>query len=159
MATLLESLHTALEMERQGHRFYIEAATVAEGPVAKSVLMALADDEEAHESIISRYYEVMEKHQDWPAIDGSEAGLSDTVREIVDVTIGSINADTAPVDVYQAAREMEVQSLDFYRRQRDSAQDRRVSEFFGFLACVEEAHVEALDAVLIASGRKTRVAV
>ena len=116
MADLLESLQTALEMERRGRSFYLDAADRAQDKIVKSVLVDLANDEEAHEQAISRFYQALEKHQAWPSSEGetSPAHVPERVKTIVETTAGSIGPDATFLGVYETACGLEVKSRDFY---------------------------------------------
>jgi len=154
MAPLAESLKTALDFERQGYQFYVDAASRVEDPVVKTVLMSLADDERDHENIISRYYDALVKHSDWPAPQSDTLFRStpEQVEAMVRQTVGSIGADASFVGVYETARDLEMGSVKFYSAQAESAEDERVVQFFRFLTRIETAHMQALQTVLDATG-------
>ena len=154
METLIETLQTALEMERRARELYLDVADRVRDVVVKSVLVALADDEQAHETAIEHYYQALEKHKSWPTSDTRYRSLepSEAVRKIVDGTAGSIEPDVEFAGVYEKAYELEVQACDLYRSQADAAQDRNVREFFGFLARLEQAHVNALQVMVESAG-------
>ena len=155
MADLVESLQTALELERRGRAFYLDASDRVQDKIVKGVLVDLANDEEAHEQAIGRFYQALEKHQAWPSFEGGEGAghAPERVQEIVESSVGNIGSDATFVGVYETACELEVKSRDFYREQADAADERRLEEFFRFLARVEDAHLKALGTMVEATRR------
>jgi len=153
MQTVAETLQAALELERRGRQLYLEVADRVVDPVIKAVLVALANDEQAHENVISRYYHALEKHQAWPAVDsGLKPGTSiKRIKQILEGTAGKIGTDATFLSVYESARDLELRSRDFYRSQANAADDRQVVELFRFLASLEQAHLEALELVVEAT--------
>lgn len=154
METLIKTLQTALEMERRARELYLDAADRVRDVVVRSVLVALADDEQAHGRAIEHYYQVLERTKSWPSSDTKYRDIEppEAVKRLVDGTAGSIEPDVEFAGVYEKAYELEVLSRDFYRSQADAAQDINVREFFGFLARLEQAHVDALQ-VIVESAR------
>lgn len=151
MSTIAESLHTAVEMERLGRQFYIEAADRVRDGVLQSIMVALARDEEAHERIIRRYYEALKRQKGWPGAGEGVADLrssNDEVKQIVETTIGGIGADATFLSIYEKARDLEVRSRDFYSARAGEAATRDEREFFEFLAGVEAIHLNTLELVL-----------
>lgn len=149
MQNLLEVLQVAVQFERRGRQAYLDAARRTENPVIQAVLKALADDEEAHERMIRRYYQALERQEGWPDPDTHmpvPQPARQRVEEIISQTVGAagIGSDPAFLEVYEAAREMELQSRDYYRAQADATEDAQLVKFFRFLAGMEQTHLEML---------------
>lgn len=151
MEQLVESLQTALEMERQGRRFYQDAADRAQDEIAATILIALADDEAAHEEIILRFYNALVKTADWPSPESVEGEPGARVNGIVESAVGAVKPDATFISVYETARELEIKSRDFYQELSGRAEDRRLAQFLAFLARVEQAHLYAIETVLHAT--------
>ena len=154
MEELLASLGIALEMERKGREFYFDAADRVEDRVVQSILVALARDEEAHESVISRYYQALERQKNWPAVEGDLDAMKsshDQVSETIEATVSKIGKDATFLSVYEVARDLEHRSYDFYQARASEADDRDVREFFRFLAGVEQVHLTTLELLLDAT--------
>jgi rubrerythrin len=155
MDKLAEALQTAMNMERRGREAYIEAADRIKQPVVASILVDLANDESEHELMISRYYAALQRHQGWPAPDREDRpmDLPERVKNALDMTVEDTGSVSAYIDVYEHAAVLERASRDFYIAQADDADDRRLVEFFGFLARVEQTHLSAMER-LITGGAK-----
>ena len=151
MQTVIDSLQTSLEMEHKGRRFYLDAAERARDQIVRSVLVALANDEQAHERIINTYYQAIRKQQDLPPVPDHSAEPPEHVTEILQSTAGSIGPDTTFLGVYEVARDLEQKSRDFYQAQADLANDRPIVEFYRFLARMEQVHLQTLQLLLDAT--------
>lgn len=154
MEKLITTLHNAIRMERQGRDIYLDAMDRVKSPVAQAVLLELASDEEEHERLITSYYEALQRHQGWPDPQGEdrELDLPDRATEMLEKTAEGFSESSTCAEIYEAALELETQSRDFYLSQSEIADDRRLVEFFRFLARVEAAHAKALR-VLLDAGR------
>ncbi len=151
MQTVEEVLQTALEMERQGRTYYLQAARRVKDPVIKATLEALAHDEEIHEHVIRRYYEAVRKHAGWPDVSNHVSApqpARQRIQQIIEQTAGQIGEDETYAEVYEKARELELKSRDYYREQADKAEDRELVKFFRFLAGMEQTHLEVLGLLL-----------
>jgi rubrerythrin len=159
MEDVASILQTALDIERQARRLYLEAAEKIEDPVVKSVLVALADDEESHENHINSYYHAMQKHKGWPPMKQPSKPLASLKRieGIIKQSGGRAIPDNTFIGVYEAGRDLELWATEFYQSQAEAATDRNAVEFFRFLASLENAHLEALQMMLDASVKKTDV--
>lgn len=154
MVSVSELFSVALEFEREGHRVYLEAARRATDLVVRAVLSSLAQDEHAHETLIRRYYQALERGEGWPQ-PNSEVSTSAPARQriqaIVEETAGAIGPDETFLGVYERARDLELKSRDFYRAQADAVQDRQLVKFFRFLAGTEQTHLEMLGMLIDAT--------
>ena len=150
MDTTLEVLHVALEFEKKGMEYYREAAGRVSDKVIKSVLLSLAEDEEAHQSIIRRYYQAIEVGQSSPPDSQQEMSVSKTASERIEAAVSqalsSIGADATYQEVYKTATEFEKMSYDYYSTHHSD--NPRVNAFFKYLAGVERIHQEMLQLML-----------
>lgn len=151
MQSVEEVLQTAMEMERQGRAYYLQAARRVSDPVIRATLEALAHDEEIHEHVIRRYYEAVRNQAGWPEVSNdlpAPQPARQRVQQIMESTAGQIGKDATYADVYEKARELELKSRDYYREQADAAEDRELVKFFRFLAGMEQTHLEVLGLLL-----------
>jgi rubrerythrin len=154
MPMLDEIFQTALEFERRGREYYLQAARRVRDVAIKAVLQALAHDEELHESVIRRYYQALQRTEGWPELDEElprPTPARQRVEQIVAETAGSISADASYAGVYEQARELELRSRDFYRQQAEAVEDGAAVKFFRFLAGMEQTHLEMLGLLLEAT--------
>ncbi|MHB1001690.1 MAG: ferritin family protein [Armatimonadota bacterium] len=151
MENVGQVLLTALDMEQQGYKYYSEAVDRVSDPIVKTILTSLANDELEHSSIINRFYDALSGGMNWPDVDASTPVSDDASKQISNIfeqTIDLIEADASYISVYEAAREMELKSIEYYQSGEIEATEKRVAEFFKFLVNVEQAHLKALDTLL-----------
>lgn len=146
MDTTLEVLQVALEFERKGMEYYRQAAERVRDGIVQSVLLSLADDEVAHQSIISRYYQAIENGRELPADSERDIPASPSasarIESITRGTLASISADSTYEEVYKTASELEKRSYEYYSAQHSD--NPRVDAFYKYLAGVERIHLEML---------------
>lgn len=151
MNDVAQVLMTALEMERLGREYYLKAADKVNDTVIESVLISLADDEKAHESVLSRYYEALEDSKGWPEINANlhiPADAEKRLCDIIEQTAGAIGPDDTFLSVYETARDLEQKSIEFYRSEADKSSDKKAIELYKFLLNVEDIHIKMLDLLL-----------
>jgi len=147
MSDIVQLLLTALELQRQGHHMYARAATRVGDPVARAVLLALAQDERAHESIIRRSYDALARGKRMARADAQAKVPEQTfkrVKQIVGATCRQILQNPTYVGIYESARDMEARSCDLYRDLAAQASSREAVRFLQLLATAEHTHMEAL---------------
>ena len=147
MTDIVQLLLTALELQRQGHQMYAQAATRVRDPVARAVLLALAQDERAHESIIRRSYDALGRGKRMVHIDAQAEVPEQTlkrVKQIVGATSRQILQNPTYLGIYESARDMEARSRDLYRDLAAQASSREAARFLQLLATMEDTHMEAL---------------
>lgn len=147
MEKLAEALQTAIQMEREGRDTYLSAADQVTDVSAKTVLLELAQDEEEHERLITSYYHALQSHQGWPAPEAEDRPLDlpERVKQMLQEAATRLEHSHTNPEIYDSALESELQARDFYLSQSNTADDRRLIEFFRFLARVEATHAKALE--------------
>jgi hypothetical protein len=73
------ALADAVKFESDGRDFYLRAAEGAQNPLAKSVFLALADDEKDHVRRVREIYEQLKDKAGWPAVGALVARHSGVV--------------------------------------------------------------------------------
>jgi rubrerythrin len=150
LETTLEVLHVALDFEKNGMEFYREAAGRVQDKVVKSVLLSLADDEEAHQNIIRRYYHAIEAKRWIPEAADEELppskSAAERIRALVSEVISPVGPDATYASIYETAVQFETKSYDYYMSQQSD--NPRVNAFFKYLAGVERIHREMLQLML-----------
>ncbi|MHB1456968.1 MAG: ferritin family protein [Armatimonadota bacterium] len=154
MHNLSEALLTALKMERRGHEEYLNAADRCEDDTLAAILLSLANDEEEHERVIGSFYHAMIESKGWPAVDSSLLPVPEAVERI-DLIMRETAAKIAPnatfIGIYEAAKELEVRTREYYLKEMEKASDREVIEMFRFLARIEGIHMDMLNLLLQAT--------
>lgn len=151
MDKLFDVLRAALEMEQLVKEKYLKAAEGVTDSDVMSMLVGLAEEEESHAQAITRYYQMLEQGKsraevasDW----STPVPSGERIRQIAEETAGRIPSDTTVIGIYEAAYELELRSVDFYRSAAEAAEDADTVKFLNFLVSAEEVHWDSVRFVL-----------
>ena len=149
-------LRRAMQIERDGYKFYREAAERAVGERGKSVFLGLADDEETHLRLLLIEYQAVESGQGW--IDPTQALKMDLDLDPADPDLpGEEYPEPSPIftptrypsledDVaaLEFAMETEQLSYDLYKGAAAEQTDSAAKQAYELLAKEENHHYEIL---------------
>ncbi len=137
----MEVLRTAIEMEREGERFYLEQEANNENFGIKAVCRLLAKEEAKHREIIES------KIQGNPS-DLKKTDLDKCIREIYpgdEQFEIEIKAQPDQFDFYRLAMEKEKASIDFYKGLLEKAEEDDDKKILRFLIEQEKEHYKLFD--------------
>lgn len=151
----LEILHRALELEREGREFYLDAANIVSSSLARSVFLMLADEEERHQAAIEGFSNSMAVDGKYPLFMASEwvisnrAGRLSSIAELARKALGGrVAAAVGELEAYNRALELERTSLQLYQRELQRADTPTAKEFYRYLVEQEHAHYRILEKAL-----------
>lgn len=145
------ALADAVKFESDGRDFYLQAAERAANPLAKSVFLALADDEKDHIRRVREIYEQLKDKPGWPdvgAMVARHSGVLDAFERASANLAGSVGADGDAEQALRTAAEMEQKGLAFYRERLAKASCDAEAEFFRTLVAEEQIHLKTIQSVL-----------
>lgn len=137
----MEVLRTAIEMEREGERFYLDQEAKNENFGIKAVCRLLAKEEAKHREIIES------KMQGNPS-DLKKTDLDKCIREIYpgdEQFEIEIKAQPDQFDFYRLAMEKEKESIDFYKGLLAKAEEEDDKKTLRFLIEQEREHYKLFD--------------
>jgi len=129
MESEAEILGTALELERKGFRFYIEAEKKTENQTGKKMFSQLAKEEEEHIERLKKMFKDL-----YPQRSDKDIPLFDV----------EVSEYTGEVEALKIAAKMEKKSIEFYT---DWAKGN-LESLFSELIEIEKEHLELLQAEL-----------
>lgn len=141
-----EALEKALEFEREGYQIYKEVSESSFNPLVKKTFAYLAEQELLHVDEIQKY---MEAH----GVEFVKFGDNlNEVKEFFSMTMQEykegIEFAESDVDAYEKALDLEKSGYDYYKSQRDAAEDDELRKFFTFVMEQERAHYLMLEKTL-----------
>jgi len=146
--TALSALKQALELEKQGHRFYQQAAKRTADAKGAVMFRSLADDEMIHQRMVQRQIDALTEGQDWLALNeigDIKADLQTPLFPAGRLELGkAIQPDASDMDALLFALKIENDSFDLYAKQAQASQDLNATHMFGFLADAERTHFNLL---------------
>jgi len=145
-------LRRAMQIERDGYRFYMEVAERAVSERGKEVFRGLAADETSHLHLLLVEYEVLESGKGWldpdqaleqeldfdpasPDLPGEE--YPEPMPIFTPARVPSLDNDLAALEF---AMETEQMSYDLYRTSAEEQPDQAAKEVYEMLAREENKH-------------------
>ncbi len=144
---LLEPLRVALQLEKEGREFFLEAARKVSGKAAQQTFEFLAAEEEKHVRRIGEFYRSLE------LTDGTvvpEVGVSDAALRLVEFNKrladlqNEIKATLPDIEAYRTALKFENGAEEFYSRQINGADDPNIRKFYQWLIDEEAMHAKVI---------------
>jgi len=144
----LQVLSQALQLEKDGEAFYLEAAKQVKDERCQRTFRSLADDERQHQDMILRQLHAVEG-------DGSYVLLPDASPERIDLgerlfpPAGAELKDKLQraydeLSALQVALENEVKSFDLYRQAASESTEDAARQMYTWLAGAERTHFNML---------------
>lgn len=134
----------AMEMEKEGERYYQHLAEKTTNAGMKRILGQLALDEAKHYQVLQKLKESNRVDLDSTPILGSSKGIFQQLRD-------EKNWDDLPVtqvDLYRKARDIETKSFKFYMDKARESSDPRIQKMFFLIAEEEKRHEFLLEHIL-----------
>ncbi len=139
---ILKDLQVAIEMEKDGKKFYEEAAQKAKNKGTEDIFKYLAKGEVYHIQRIEEIYAVLEKDPSWTE-SMCEFSPPKEDPKIFSAALAQGNMGTGDADDLKAldiGLKMEQKSIDFYQRLAKQAQDPMERRFLMSLVNEERGH-------------------
>jgi len=120
----LRALEKAIRIEKDGHRFYLQAAERTTDQRGKEVFLTLADAEEDHLRIVEKQYDSLSKGKGWLALAETrgkvdlEKPLFPPGREALEKMVRHVRATSTPCSWTWALRTRVTNSTGRARRNR-----------------------------------------
>lgn len=144
------ALKMAIRVEQNGYRFYRRAAEETDDPKGKELFNSLADDEEAHESIVKTRLEALERDGEWKRVaagewpdespfTGEEPVFS---RERIE---GGVHDYTSELSALRMAYLIEKNAVEFYTKAARETEDPVGKAMYQDLADWERSHQRVLE--------------
>ncbi|MDD5073252.1 MAG: ferritin family protein [Candidatus Omnitrophica bacterium] len=146
----LKILQAAIKMEEDGRKFYLKSSKTAKNPVAKKLLVSLADQELVHIERIKVIEQGLKGEKDWG--DFEKTISRDAKKKLVLVfrplsasEKKKLKADPSNLEAITISMEKETKSYDYYDKQSKETNIRIAKLFFDRLKKEEEHHYELLE--------------
>lgn len=136
IATLEDAVKTALTIEQQGHKFYLEKAGTSTGIAAKDLFEYLATEESRHIEYLNDFLKTGHLsvfNEDTPP-DFTQSFASEFTEE-----------NPGELDVLMNALRFEKKNEDFYKELAVWTHNSEEKEFFDMMSSFEHGHGELID--------------
>lgn len=148
IAKATKALETALQMEAEGKKFYLDAAARGGTPVLTRFFTRLAADEDQHAQKAQEIYDAIKANRGWPASETAFKHAT-TLKSVLDEAF--VDMDARPVkpaetelDAFKMAMALEDKSYTFYKTRLEEAESPHEKSFYKALTGEERMHYLAL---------------
>ena len=143
------ALKMAIRIEQNGYRFYRRAAEETDDSKGKELFSSLADDEEAHESIVKTRLKALERDGEWKRVaaeewpDPSPFMGEDPIFSRERIAEG-VHDYTSELSALRMAYLIEKNAVEFYTKAARETQDPVGKAMYQDLADWERSHQRVL---------------
>ncbi len=143
----LHSLEKAIRIEKDGRRFYLQAAERTNDQRGKEMFLSLAQAEEEHLHIVEKEYDSLSKGRGWLAL-AEATGEVDLERPPFppkrEALEKMVRPDDSDLDALLLALGFENDSYELYRQGYTETDDPQGKAMYEYLADMEREHFETL---------------
>lgn len=143
-----QALETALQMEIEGKKFYLESASKEGTPVLKKFFQRLAADEDQHAQRVQEIYDAIKAKQGWPEKE-TVFKHATSLKSVLDEAFEDMDAEPmkpspSELEAFKKAMAMEDRSYTFYKSRFEEATSPPEKSFYKALSAEERVHYLAL---------------
>jgi rubrerythrin len=143
-----QALETALQMEAEGKKFYLDSAAKGGTPVLRKFFQRLAEDEDQHAQKAREVYDAIKANKGWPEKETLFKHATD-LKSVLDEAFEDMDAEpvkpsTTELDAFKTAMAMEDKSYAFYKSRFEEATSPAEKSFYKALTGEERVHYLAL---------------
>lgn len=141
-----KSLELAIDLEKEGHEYYMEQSKDPENPMVEKVLKSLASQELDHIEVIKNIAEGKQVS----AEDLPEVNMEEQVKKVFEEfsEAEKENWKVERTSVYEHALELEEKLHDLYKDLAEDTDDKEEEEFFRAIMAEENKHWESIQNVI-----------
>ncbi len=144
----LQVLSQALQLEKDGRAFYLQAAERMHDERCQRTFRALADDERIHEEMILRQLHAVEGEGHYVLLPDLQVQRIDLEERLFPPSGPELNAKLQrtydELSALQMALEIEIKSFDLYRQAAARESDEAARQMYLWLAAAEHTHFDML---------------
>ena len=148
MQTDLEAMERAMQLERNGRSFYLEAAERTSSEEGRKMFLSLADDEALHLRLFQKQYESLKDDRGWQALEEMGQPAADWNDPIFPIEPAKFEKAVHPLagdlDALAFGISIEHDSIEMYRGLAAQVTDPAGQQMYRWLATVERGHFNQL---------------
>lgn len=151
MPTPCEIMEEAIQLEKDGEKFYRESAGKTENPLARRTFEWLADEEVEHRRVFETAYAAIEGTDACPApeeLGRDHTAATEAAREIFAQALADVKGELPRDDeverAYATAMQMERDTITLYADRAREAEDENERKLYELLLAEERDHLNLL---------------
>ena len=142
----LFALDMAMQAERDGRAFYLNAAASTQNDQGRALFTRIADDELGHLAMLGACRKALVEKGEWlPFGEGAHKAAPTTPIFAKRLSEGELNAHTSDLSALRVAYLLEKDAVDFYTRAAAQTNDAEGRKMYEFLVQVEQSHQKTLE--------------
>jgi rubrerythrin len=143
----IAGLKTALQMEKDGKKFYLKASKASRNELGSRLLKKLAAEEDIHQEVFKNIYKAIKNKKQWPDTPFTpDHGTG--LRTVFSAAMKSIGKDYKSMpeeaDAAKIGMDMENKTLAFYKERSTKTLLAAEKQFYEALAGQEYEHFRVL---------------
>lgn len=142
----MDIVSTAIQLEKDGHAYYTEAAKNTQSELGRKMFDRLAQDEVHHLEVFQKAFDSMEQTGDWRGVDVDFGEFKAPVFPDNFEPGEGVKAVPNDVEALKEAIELERKAIDFFNDALASTDDSNAKEVLGYILKQEELHLALLTA-------------
>ena len=141
-----EAIRTAIQMEKEGHAFFHQAAEKTNNKLGKEMFERLAAEEIVHMETFRKMFDSMSDTEDWRAVASELKSV--TTPPLFSEAKNKMKAEREPgeVEALRQAMEIERNAIEFFNDAKSKTNDETAKEIFEKIRQEEEYHHALLQA-------------
>jgi rubrerythrin len=139
----LQVLEEAMDVERQGQAFYLEAAEHVQDPLGKQVFQTLSKEEIEHLRLLQTEYDAISQDDTWVGVgEAKTRGPQASLKLFPDKRDAAyiVPPDATDLQALQMAMDFEEKGYNMYHKAAAEAGGALAKALFDFLAEQENGH-------------------
>lgn len=137
----MEAIKKAIQMEKDGRDFYLNAAAQTSSSMGRSIFESLANDELIHLQTFKKIFEDQVSAEEWDTLVESSKKYADLPIFPKNLQqMAGARPDSDELDALNLAMDAEKYAIDFYGRILDSTEDATVRKILEEIISQEKNH-------------------
>lgn len=137
----MEAIKKAIQMEKDGRAFYLNAAAQITSPLGEEVFQSLAADELVHLATFQKIFEKEVSKKEWDDLVNSSKKYANLTVFPKDLkSADGASADTNELDALNIAMDAEKKAIEFYGGILEETEDSLVRDILGEIIQQERNH-------------------
>lgn len=141
----MNNLEYAINMELEGHKYYLEQADLCQNNELRTIFLILADAEQQHADLLLRRQKEEEVTLKEDSIVKDKNSFFHNLADFKP----DVPRALKQLDVYRYAAEQEQKSIELYQGMLEQAKDPKDKELFTFLIKQEIEHLHLFEDLVI----------
>ncbi|MBN1191265.1 MAG: ferritin family protein [Dehalococcoidales bacterium] len=139
----IDALINAIQMEKDGKKYYQKAARVSRNDLGRSLFQSLALEEDIHRRKFETIFKALQAKKEWPEVDFTP-DQGQRLKTLFATAMPDVKATDSEMAAVQTAMEMENKTRDFYLEQSEASALDIEKKYYAILAGEESAHHSTL---------------